>query len=195
VQAAPGSGTAPAVSAGATAGPTAGLLIGTLIGALAAAALAQAAPDGVDWTIAATDAACAGCHLGSDPVSDPAALRLLGLPAVIEPGREYPLTIVLEDPALRNAGFLLTIRAGSNAAGTLKATDDRVETLAAQARSSWQGSFPPGPGRASWTLLWQAPAVADAGIRFDLWANAGNDDLSPLGDRLHHRTFDLAALD
>jgi hypothetical protein len=42
-----------------------------------------------------------------------------------------------------------------------------------------------------WTVVWTAPARAAEMIRFELWANAGNDDLSPLGDRLHHRIWQV----
>ena len=153
-----------------------------------AAGAALAAPDGVDWTVADTAAACGGCHLSSPPAQASPAISIDGLPERLVAGREYLLTIALEDSALVNAGFLLTIRS-DGAAGELTAVDERVETAGHQARSTWHGSFPPDPGRASWSLRWRAPAAPTAAIRFDVWANAGNDDLSPLGDRLHHRVL------
>ena len=44
-----------------------------------------------------------------------------------------------------------------------------------------------------WRVTWTAPASLAGPIRFEIWANAGNDDLSPLGDRLHHRVLEIPA--
>jgi hypothetical protein len=158
-----------------------------IVTGLLAAGSASASPDGPEWTIADEPDGCGSCHLSEAETTETAGLELLGLPAAIEAGRQYILTVVLEDPALRNAGFLLTIRAGGADPGTLAASDDRVEVAGEQARSTWPGSFTDETGRARWQLLWTAPVTPLGGLRFEIWANAGNDDLSPLGDRLHHR--------
>jgi hypothetical protein len=99
---------------------------------------------------------------------------------------------VLEDPELQNAGFLLAVSAQAGPAGALGSSDERTETNGAMARSTYDGTEPAAAGRASWRLVWTAPAVVEGPLRFDLWANAGNWDLSPLGDRVHHRVWRLA---
>ena len=111
------------------------------------------------------------------------------------PGNAYTLQIVLTDPALQIAGFLLDITSADAPAGTLASVDATTETQGARARSTRAGALPPAPGTMRWTLVWTAPPAPAGPIRFELWANAGNDDLSPLGDRLHHRLWQIAAGD
>ena len=154
--------------------------------------LAAASPDGAEWETAAKPDGCQSCHLGA-PISEAsAAVTITGLPAAAVAGERYELTISVADPALENAGFLLTIRA-SGTTGTLESRDANTATLGNQARSNWDGSFVTEPGKASWQLAWTAPAAISASVQFDLWVNAGNYDASPLGDRLHHRVFEVAA--
>ena len=119
------------------------------------------------------------------------ALTIEGLPQQPKAGQSYELTIVLSDPSLKNAGFLLSIVSDGARSGEFSTNDDLTETNGAQARSTWTGSAPPEAGEARWQLVWTAPAVLEGPLRFDLWGNAGNYDLSPLGDRLHHRTWQL----
>lgn len=151
----------------------------------------RASPDGADWEASDTPQGCGSCHLGDPPMEPSDGLSIDGLPQDPEGGQSYELTIRLRDPALRNAGFLLRIRSDAAAAGTLGSRDNRTETDGDRARSTWDGSFPPEPGEASWTVVWTAPPSLESMLRFDLWANAGNDDLSPLGDHVHHRVWEL----
>jgi len=175
--------------------------------------LATARSDGPEWEAADNPEGCRSCHLTTEPLADTgsgangdeaagrelagvavdSALSINDLPAAAEPGKTYTLTIRLEDPALRNAGFLLNVTADGKAAGELATTDARAETNGTRARSTWDGQWPEAPGLASWKLDWTAPDPVPAGLRFDLWGNAGNDDLSPLGDRIHHLTLALPA--
>lgn len=129
---------------------------------------------------------CQQCHLGSPVLTDSQALSIEGLPEQPEPEQRYELRIILKDPALRNAGFLLSILPEGTVVGELSAVDDQTETNGAQARSTYDSSTPETPGSAGWQLIWTAPAILEQPIYFDLWGNAGNYDLSPLGDRLHH---------
>ncbi|MDX1563185.1 MAG: choice-of-anchor V domain-containing protein, partial [Gammaproteobacteria bacterium] len=126
---------------------------------------------------------CLRCHFDS-PATSGAALSIVGLPKEPEPGQSYLLTLVLTDPALVNAGFMLSV-----SAGTLDPADERTEAIGQQARSTRAGSSRTGEGRAEWQLNWRAPATLPLPLRFDLWGNAGNDDLSPFGDTIHHRTW------
>ena len=154
--------------------------------------IAQASPDGAEWETAAKPEGCQSCHLGAPIAEASSAIAIEGLPAAPEAGQRYELTIKAEDPALTNAGFLLTIEASGDA-GTLESLDDRTETLANQARSNWEGSFVTESGKASWRIAWTAPATIATAIELALWVNAGNYDASPLGDRLHHRVFTVGA--
>jgi hypothetical protein len=155
------------------------------------AATVLASPDGAEWETASNPIACRNCHLDSPDLSQSQALSIEGLPRKPEAGRSYELTIVLRDPALENAGFLLSIRSDSAMAGELLALDKRTEVNGTQARSNYDSSSPEAPGKASWQLVWTAPDALDGPLRFDLWGNAGNYDLSPLGDRAHHRIWYL----
>jgi hypothetical protein len=138
---------------------------------------------------------CKGCHLDSpDPADRDEALAIRGLPSELEPGQRYRLTIVLSDPALLTAGFMLSVSTNGEAPGKLSPADETTETLEdTVARSTRAGSVPPAPGEAAWQLDWTAPVPTDEPVRFDLWGNAGNDDLSPLGDRVHHRIWQIPA--
>lgn len=150
-----------------------------------------ASPDGAEWETAEDPIGCQQCHLGSPDPADSQALAIEGLPKRPEADERYELTIVLSDPALRNAGFLLSILSDGSPAGEFSAVDDRTETNGAQARSTYESTTPDEPGNASWQLIWTTPAVLEEPLRFELWGNAGNYDLSPLGDRLHHQSWHL----
>lgn len=151
-----------------------------------------ASPDGAEWETVADPEGCQSCHLGSPDPTNSGALTIEGLPKVPEARHRYELTIMLEDPELENAGFMLSITSDAAAKGELAAIDERTETHGAMARSTYDGTTPAVAGKASWTLVWTAPASVEAAFSFDLWANAGNWDLSPLGDHLHHRVWNLA---
>jgi hypothetical protein len=160
-----------------------------LCGALLAVA-GHASPDGAEWESAAEPDGCRSCHLSDEAPLESSALALTGLPRVPEAGRDYPLTISLEDPLLRNAGFLLTIRAAGKQTGEFLADGDAlVATSNAQARSTYDGSFVATPGRAEWQLVWSAPEEFDGPLSFELWGNAGNRDLSPLDDRVYRGSW------
>lgn len=159
---------------------------------LLAVAPAVSAPDGAEWATAADPMGCTSCHFDSPPSMSSDALVIEGLPDRVEAGRTYGLTLLLSDPAMKNAGFMLSVATNGKPAGTLSAADARTETDAAVARQTRAGSVPSGPGRSRWQLSWTAPDPIVAPIIFDLWGNAGNDDLSPFGDRLHHRVWQLA---
>lgn len=157
------------------------------------AAPAVGSPDGAEWVTTEQTAGCLACHLDSPELKDSPALSIEGLPKRPEAGQSYSLTIVLNDPTLRNAGFLLSVFADGTMTGEFSADQDPIETNGSQARSTYDSSTPSSPGEASWQLIWTAPAALQTPLRFDLWGNAGNRDLSPLGDRIHHRIWQLPA--
>jgi hypothetical protein len=165
----------------------AALLPALLLAAPPAIAFSDAPP----WE-AASDTGCAECHFGTPPTLDSAALSLDGLPADVEAGATYRLTVRLAAPDMTFAGFLLAARQGNAAAGQFTAADDRAVADGALARSTTAGRTP-ADGASTWTLDWQAPAQVGAPIRFTLWANAANGDDSPLGDRTHRREWSVPA--
>lgn len=158
---------------------------------LAAPAPAPAAPDGAEWETADNPQGCLACHLGAPVTTESEGLAIDGLPEKPVAGRTYTLSITLSDPELKNAGFLLRVAAAVGSPGTLAALDMTTETNGALARSTFEGTTPAETGTARWQLEWTAPAPVAGPLRFDLWGNAGNWDLSPLGDRLHRRSFEL----
>jgi hypothetical protein len=150
---------------------------------------AAASPDGAEWNTVSESAGCLECHRDSPALPHSQALTLEGLPLRPMAGQRYELTVAVRDSALRNSGFLLSVLSDEQAAGEFDSLDGRTETNGAQARSNYDSSTPDEPGEARWRVAWTAPASIDGPLRFDLWANAGNYDLSPLGDRLHHRIW------
>lgn len=154
---------------------------------------AVASPKGAEWAVIDDVAGCGSCHLGSPEPTDSAAVAIEGLPGRVTPAAPYTLEIVLADPALRIAGFMLRVTAADAPAGSLSSVDATTETEGARARSTRAGARPPAEGAMRWRVTWTAPASLAGPIRFEIWANAGNDDLSPLGDRLHHRVLEIPA--
>ena len=154
---------------------------------------AVASPKGAEWAVIDDDAGCGSCHLGSPDPTRSAAVSIEGLPERVTPALPYELEIVLADPALRIAGFLLEVTAAEAPAGALSSVDATTEAQGARARSTRAGALPPEPGAIRWHVTWTAPPSLAGPIRFEIWANAGNDDLSPLGDRLHHKVFEIPA--
>lgn len=166
--------------------------IAALCGALLSVAV-LASPEGAEWATADKPDGCRSCHLSNDPPIDSPALSLAGLPEKPAAGRPYELAITLEDPQLKNAGFLLIIRTEGSPAGTLATSEaDRVEVNGTMARSTWAGSLVETPGLAEWHLNWTAPAEFNGALDFELWGNAGNRDLSPLEDRVYHRIWTIS---
>lgn len=141
---------------------------------------------------------CHACH-GDMPLNGgPGTLRLAGLPKTYEPGARYTLTVSLNQPDVRRAGFQLAARRrdrGSDdapsQAGRLAAVDDRatiVETAdpAVQyAQHTEAGSRLEMPGHAQWTVEWWAPTEDAGDVIFHLVGNAANDDDSEFGDQIY----------
>jgi hypothetical protein len=47
---------------------------------------------------------------------------------------------------------------------------------------------------AEWRVQWRAPDAAAGPLRFEAWANASNDDRSPLSDRIHRRNWEVHSI-
>lgn len=166
-----------------------------LVAAALLAAAAVASPKGADWAVIDDVAGCGSCHLGSPDPANSTAVSIEGLPQRVVPSEPYTLEIVLADPALQIAGFLLAVTAADIPAGMLSSVDATTESQGARARSTRAGTLPQAEGAMRWRVTWTAPPSLAGPIRFEIWANAGNDDLSPLGDRLHHRLWEVPVAD
>ena len=158
------------------------------VGAVCVVALrAHALPDGAPWE-AALDKGCPQCHFDAPAVEDSPALMIDGLPDSISPGARYPIVVRLTAADMRKAGFLLSAWQGQHEpAGRVAAVDERTAVNGAQARATAAGAAVTA-GAVEWALEWTAPEAPEP-VRFELWANAGNDDLSPLGDTTHRRNW------
>jgi len=159
--------------------------IAALAGVLALAPQAAAHPGAAPWEADGRPGrdSCSTCHFESGPVRNSDQLKLQGLPAKVEPGRSYDLIVTLKHAGMKVAGFLLSLDPVASGAVPFKAGSDKVETKDAAIRSTLASTKQKDEAR--WTLTWRAPDKLPAEIVFYLSANAGNDDQSPLGDRIY----------
>jgi hypothetical protein len=135
---------------------------------------------------------CVSCHFATTPDTI-GSLALRGLPDVFEPGRPYELFVELAREDMSAAGFELSARFASGPsrgrqAGSFRILGDEV-AVTAQAgidyvHQTQAGAAPANPGLARWRIEWTAPDAAPDPVRFNVAANAGNGDESPLGDRI-----------
>lgn len=171
-----------------------------------AAALAAATPlAGAGFLIAYPDApppgttggfgepTCVSCHFATTPDSL-GSLALHGLPATLEAGRRYELTVELAHPDMAAAGFQLSARfasgpANGRQAGAFRILGDHTAVTAQSGvdyvHQTRAGSVPSTPALARWRIEWTAPGEASAPVLFHVAANAANGDESPLGDRIY----------
>jgi hypothetical protein len=135
---------------------------------------------------------CAACHVGNDVNAFDGRVTLEGLPSRYEPGASYPLTVVLEAEGTAVAGFQITARHADGTArgvnaGRLEPAEPRVAVTdsagVSYAHQSREGSVPGSGDRASWTVVWVAPAGGS--VAFHVAANSGNADNSPLSDLVY----------
>jgi hypothetical protein len=138
--------------------------------------------------------------MGND-LNDPGGAVALEIPEAFEPGEVYDVTVRLTRPLLERGGFQLSARiakgpgAGSNA-GTLRAAGTAVQLVkspdgriiyAEHTRESTRASE---PGSLVWSVRWIAPKEPVT-VRFDLAANASNDDDSPFDDFIYTASREL----
>lgn len=159
------------------------LIACTIIAALSIRA-ALAFPEGAPWGAANPDADenCGTCHFGHDATLDANALSVEGLPETAVPGATYELEISFDDAEAVIAGFQLLATDGE-----FHADGGDIEYLGAAIRST-----KPSPADAgfNWSLNWIAPDKPGARVTIYVAVVAGNDDLSPFGDRAFFRTFE-----
>jgi hypothetical protein len=149
---------------------------------------------------------CHACHF-EEAINDPAgSLNLRGIEdGRFVPGRRYRLTVELERPEMRLAGFQLAVRFASEPraaeqAGSLTAIDSLASVIVwgdppvQYARHTASGSDNVKMGKAMWAVDWIAPVEA-ADLVIHVAANAANDDASEFGDYIYVDSLVLAPAD
>lgn len=137
---------------------------------------------------------CSSCHFDVDEPDPAGGVTLAGLPERFTPGARYPITVTVRRPGMGRAGFQLAARfaeggAAGRQAGTLLpagpgalVTEHREVGYASQTEA---GTTPDPEGRASWQVVWVAPAGAAGAVRFDVAGNAADGDGSQFGDHIY----------
>lgn len=132
---------------------------------------------------------CQACHLEFELNAMGGSLTLEGLPERWEPGRSYPVVVVLASSDMTMAGFQLSARFSDGApAGVLSAVGDRVvvvdSTGVPYAQHTPAGTDVESADLARWIVEWAAPATGGA-VTFNVAANSANGDNSPFGDLIY----------
>jgi hypothetical protein len=155
-----------------------GLVVAAVLG-LNAPALAH--PGAAPWEADGRPGrdSCTTCHFEAEPVRHSDKLQLLGLPAKVEPGRTYSLTVELKHLGMKVAGFLLALDPSAGAFDSGPTTEAKGAAIRSTLAAAKQGE------EARWTLIWRAPERMPPEVAFHLSANAGNDDQSPFGDIIY----------
>jgi hypothetical protein len=135
------------------------------------------------------EANCNACHSDNPLNEQPGSLTITGLPARYRPGARYELTLELMHPALASGGFQLSLRTPDGSpAGRIAYDSPRVQRITGNKVEYLQhtraGSETGTAGRISWSFAWQAPEQA-TDVILHVAANAANDDMSDLGDRIY----------
>lgn len=138
---------------------------------------------------------CTACHSEYDVDLPGGALTVEGLPERWSPGRSYRLTVVLESEEMGAAGFQLSLRhPDGRPAGTLEPGSARVgvavrtasDSAGVFAHHTLEGSAVEDPSRATWPVLWRAPAAGSGeAVVVHAAANSANGDNSPFGDLVY----------
>ena len=140
---------------------------------------------------------CHLCHL-DNPINAPGgAVTLEGIPPAFAPGQTYPITVTISRQGLRRGGFEIAARFASGKqqgrqAGSWRLIDARAQLIPGAVdkaltfvQHNQTGSRAATPGSNTWTMEWIAPSAAAGAVRFNVAANASNNDDSPLGDYIY----------
>lgn len=133
---------------------------------------------------------CVSCHFAPTAPDTAGSLAVEGLPRRYRPGHRYELTVALDRPGMKRAGFQLSARVAEGPdcgtqAGRFEVFDPVVAVTAATSvqyvHQTSEGAMPDAQGRARWTFRWTAPEKPRR-VVFHVAANAANGDDSALGD-------------
>jgi len=137
---------------------------------------------------------CVECHTGADPDASRGELVIEGLPERFEPGTRYVVGVRLVQEGMRAAGFQMAARFTEGplrgaSAGRLVPVDERVEVVVdstgvAYAQHTEEGTRGIEGSTAVWKVAWTAPCGVGGPVALHVEANAADDDVSRLGDRI-----------
>jgi hypothetical protein len=141
---------------------------------------------------------CLQCHIGSELNPPGGKLTLTGVPASFQPGQDYAVTVSLVKQGLVKGGFQLAARVASGAsrgrdAGALAVLGPDLQLVKSEdAKTTYIQHTPAGTvaakaGSMTWKFRWTAPKDG-VPVRFDLAANASNNDTSPMDDAIFTAT-------
>jgi hypothetical protein len=137
------------------------------------------------------------CHLGNE-LNDPAGTLALTVPETFAPGERVEIAVMLSRPGLKRGGFQLSARvadgpAAGTDAGKLEISEPSLQLVKSEdgkvtyVQHTPEGTRTPAPGSLKWTFHWTAPERPVA-VRFDVAANASNNDESPMDDFIYTRS-------
>ncbi len=134
---------------------------------------------------------CHSCHFDYDLNQEGGSLTVDGLDDILEPGKSYDVTVIVESEQLEIGGFQMTARfEDGTQAGEFEWSGDRliftpsVGEEVQYLQHSREGTSPTAEREVSWNFTWQAPEHS-APVIFNIAANAGNDDDSSFGDWIY----------
>jgi hypothetical protein len=143
----------------------------------------SASPGGAPWGAANPQSSqnCTACHFDYEAIPDSKSLSIRGLPVAPVTGSTYELQVSFKDTDAIIAGFQMLASAGQ-----FGASQKHIETTGSSIRSTRPVANING---VAWSILWTAQDLADKKVTFYLAVTGANDDGSPLGDRIHFRSF------
>ena len=140
------------------------------------------------------------CHTQNALNSGGGELTVTGVPNAYELGKEYPLTIALQQQGQKRWGFQITVLNESQLpSGELILKDPKLTRLRTETmpdgsvrqyvEHTLEGSqMGKKDGPVSWEIVWQAPANPEGRIYFYTAANAANFNKKPWGDFIYTTT-------
>lgn len=152
--------------------------------------VAGAYPEGAPWGAADPNdvGSCATCHFDKDTVHGSSSLTIAGLTEKLTPNTSYDLVVTFVNPGGVAAGFQMIAWAENQDAGFFSSECEDTETVGSKIRST-APTIKEGP--VSWAVQWRTPPTKNTTIRIYLAAIAANHDQSPLGDRVHFRSYNI----
>lgn len=142
---------------------------------------------------------CHSCHFDYDlNMTDRGSLAVDGLNDFYIPGHTYEITVTIQSEQLEVGGFQMTSRfEDGSQAGTFNWDGDRlrwtpsIESDVQYIQHSREGTSVTSPRTVEWSFYWTAPDSDVRPVRFNIAANAGNDDDSSFGDWIYTKEFQL----